>query len=91
MNKSAENFKRMILKGGYNRICNAVSIIKLRPNDQRTLLGEEGYNNFKEAVEQVLKENYYNNELLNKYYNEYDKASHGWMNFNRWLKYGISI
>ena len=55
------------------------------------LLGEEGYNNFKEAVEQVLKENYYNNELLNKYYNEYDKASHGWMNFNRWLKYIKSV
>ena len=90
MNKSVEKFKHMILKGGYNRICNSVSTIKLRSRDQASLLGEEGYNNFKKAVEQILQEKYHNDELLNKYYYEYSKEKSGYMDFNRWLKFGIN-
>lgn len=85
MNKTVEHFKNMILKGGYKRICNSVSIIKLRPNDQKTLLGEEGYNNYKQAVEEILQEVYSSDELLNKYYKVYDRSKDGWMDFDRWL------
>ena len=84
MLKTVEYFKEMILKGGYERICNSVSTIKLRPNDQIILLGEEGYINYKKAVNEILSE-YYKEDKINEYYSTYDKQIDGFMNFDRWL------
>ena len=85
MDITVQRFKNMILKGGYKRVCNSVSTIKLRPNDQEKMLGTEGYINDKKAVEEILRENYSNDNLLNRYYTDYDRVKQGWMDFNRWL------
>jgi len=84
MLKTVEYFKGMILKGGYERICNSVSTIKLRPNDQTTLLDEEGYNNYRKAVDEIINE-YYKDDKINEYYISYNRTIDGWMSFDRWL------
>lgn len=74
-----------MLTGGYKRIINVVENLLLRPNDQRLLMGEEKFNAYKIALEEILKEQYLNDKL-NEYYNIYDKKIYGFCNFNNWLK-----
>lgn len=78
-------YKEKMLTGGYKRIINAVENLLLRPNDQRLLMGEEKFNAYKIALEEILKEQYLNDKL-NEYYNTYDKKIYSFCNFNNWLK-----
>jgi hypothetical protein len=83
------NFEQRIKQGGYTRIVRFAENILLRPDDSKLLMGEERFNKFVEAVEKSLEE-YKNDELYNYYYT-FNRAKHGFCNFERWKNIFVKI
>lgn len=77
------NYEQKIKNGGYQRIVNVVENILLRPNNTKLMLGEEKFNSITKAVENILEENYKQDEIY-KYYYELNNHDHGFCTFERW-------
>lgn len=75
-------FEQKLKDGGYKRIINVAENILLRPNDNKSLMGEERLSVLTKALENVL-EDYKHDEIYN-YYHNLNKYDHGFCTFERW-------
>lgn len=81
----AENiYEQKIRNGGYNLVVRIAEHILLRPNDTAMLMGEDKFNELKEAEEKILEE--YKSDEIYKYYYELNNQDHGFCNFERWKR-----
>lgn len=80
-----EFFIEKITKGGYDRLKNMCEHVLLRPNDNKYSFGEVGFNNLKEACEELLED--YRDDDLYKYYYELPTLEYkGLCIFDRWKR-----
>ncbi len=77
------DFESKIKQGGEQRLINCVENILLRPNDNKAFMGEEKYNLFKQAVENILNEQHKDTKIYTYYYT-LPTVNHGFCSFERW-------
>lgn len=78
-----EYFQDKIEKGGYDRLKNMCEHVLLRPNDNKRVFGEKGFNNLKEICEELL-ENYRDTDLYKYYYELPTLKYKGLCTLERW-------